>query len=553
MRWPRQADEYGTNLHPASVGSGAVRRLHAEIRWIVNAFREDTAIYSTEGGLGEVHVGIEGSVSSGFASADVRRLARRGSGLLSDGSIRHKAFRLGSTEPPLVTLLKELQGPVVAVTTLALCLTGYHVLLSLECLAFALIIFLVSNRVLSTPHTQTDPSGQPHIRPTPLRVLLEWSTVSALLAFLATALKFTQLFPNRALLTWFIVTPVALLTSNYGTIHLTRWWNSRRGLHRHIIIGATDIGIELAKRVGQESSPGNFLGFFDYRDRQRLPAVAPEQWAGACNDVADFVQRHAVDAIYIALPISTAPRIAELLRELRDTTASIYFVPNLFAFDLVQPRCMEIHGIPALAVCETPHRGMSGLRKRAIDMVLAVMALLLFGPLMLIVGAAVKWSSPGPVLFRQRRYGLNGEEIFVYKFRTMVVCEDGAIVTQATRDDQRITPLGRFMRRTSLDELPQILNVLEGKMSFVGPRPHAVAHNEQYRKLISGYMIRHKVRPGITGWAQVNGLRGETDTVEKMRERIQYDIDYMNNWSILLDLKILVRTILVVLRGDRAY
>ena len=135
----------------------------------------------------------------------------------------------------------------------------------------------------------------------------------------------------------------------------------------------------------------------------------------------------------------------------------------------------------------------------------------------------------------------------------MTVCEDGAVVTQATLDDRRITPLGRFLRRSSLDELPQILNVLAGQMSFVGPRPHAIAHNEQYRKLISGYMIRHKVRPGITGWAQVNGLRGETDTVEKMRQRIEYDIDYMNNWSLWLDLRILARTALLVFRDDRAY
>jgi putative colanic acid biosynthesis UDP-glucose lipid carrier transferase len=182
-----------------------------------------------------------------------------------------------------------------------------------------------------------------------------------------------------------------------------------------------------------------------------------------------------------------------------------------------------------------------------------VSALMLLGAFMLATAAAVKLTSRGPVLFRQRRYGLNGEEIFIYKFRSMTVCEDGAIVTQATPDDRRITPLGRFLRRTSLDELPQIFNVLEGKMSFVGPRPHAIAHNELYRKLISGYMIRYKVRPGITGWAQVNGLRGETDTVEKMRKRIEYDIDYMNNWSLWLDLRILVRTVLLVFRDDRAY
>jgi putative colanic acid biosynthesis UDP-glucose lipid carrier transferase len=282
--------------------------------------------------------------------------------------------------------------------------------------------------------------------------------------------------------------------------------------------------------------------------------LAPEQWAGTCREVADFVRRNAVDAIYIALPISTAPRIAELLEKLRDTTASIYFVPaNIFEFDLVQPRCVEIHGIPALAVCETPHLGMSGLRKRAMDAVLSLLALVFAGPLMLAIAALVKFSSPGPVIFKQRRYGLNGEEMFVYKFRSMTVCEDGPSVTQATRNDQRFTRIGRILRRTSLDELPQIFNVLQGKMSFVGPRPHAVAHNEMYRKLISGYMVRHKVRPGITGWAQVNGLRGETETLDKMRRRIEFDIDYMNHWSIWLDLKILFRTLLIVLRDSQAY
>jgi putative colanic acid biosynthesis UDP-glucose lipid carrier transferase len=452
-----------------------------------------------------------------------------------------------------VTLLKELLGPLVVVTTLVACLNHYRVRTSPECVALALIAFLVSNRLLSTPQARTDASGHQRMRPTPPGLLLEWGTVSALMAFLGTALKCTQLVPHGALLTWAVITPAALLASNYGAVYLTRWWKTRQGLHRHIIIGATDIGLELAKRVEQDNSAGAFLGFFDFRDRRRLPHLAPERWAGACKNVAQFVQRHAVEAIYIALPISTAPRIADLLRELRDTTASIYFVPNLFAFDLVQPRCTEIHGIPALAVCETPHRGMPGVRKRAIDVALATVALLLLGPVMLAISVAVRRSSPAPVLFRQRRYGLNGEEIVVYKFRTMTVCEDGAVVTQATRDDQRITALGRFLRRTSLDELPQILNVLQDKMSFVGRRRHAVAHNEQYRKLISGYRIRHKVRPGISGWVQVNGLRGETNTVEKMRARIQYDIEYLNSWSLWLDLKILARTMVLMLRDERAF
>jgi putative colanic acid biosynthesis UDP-glucose lipid carrier transferase len=177
----------------------------------------------------------------------------------------------------------------------------------------------------------------------------------------------------------------------------------------------------------------------------------------------------------------------------------------------------------------------------------------LLWPALLGVAAAIKASSPGPALFKQRRYGLNGEEILVYKFRSMTVCEDGPVVAQASRHDSRVTRVGSFLRRSSMDELPQILNVLEGKMSFVGPRPHAVAHNEEYRKLINGYMIRHKVKPGITGWAQVNGLRGETSTVEKMQRRVQYDIDYLKNWSLGLDLKIIVRTALVVLFHRNAY
>ncbi|HYL17403.1 MAG TPA: sugar transferase, partial [Burkholderiales bacterium] len=158
-----------------------------------------------------------------------------------------------------------------------------------------------------------------------------------------------------------------------------------------------------------------------------------------------------------------------------------------------------------------------------------------------------------PVLFRQRRYGLDGREITVYKFRTMTVLEDGAEVRQATRDDDRITPFGHFLRRSSLDELPQFVNVLQGRMSIVGPRPHAIAHNETYRKLINGYMVRHKVKPGITGWAQINGLRGETDTIEKMRERIEFDLAYLRNWSVRLDLQIILKTVLLVFWDRKAY
>jgi putative colanic acid biosynthesis UDP-glucose lipid carrier transferase len=172
---------------------------------------------------------------------------------------------------------------------------------------------------------------------------------------------------------------------------------------------------------------------------------------------------------------------------------------------------------------------------------------------MLVIAIGVKMSSPGPVLFKQRRYGLDGKEIVVYKFRTMNVLEDGNVIKQATRNDRRVTRFGAFLRRYSLDELPQFFNVLQGSMSVVGPRPHAVAHNETYRRLIKGYMIRHKVKPGITGLAQVNGLRGETDTLDKMQLRIEHDLDYLRNWSLQLDLQIVVKTIFVLLKDQDAF
>jgi putative colanic acid biosynthesis UDP-glucose lipid carrier transferase len=210
-----------------------------------------------------------------------------------------------------------------------------------------------------------------------------------------------------------------------------------------------------------------------------------------------------------------------------------------------------VSGLPVVAVCDTPFTGIDGLLKRGSDIVLSLLILILIAPLLLVLAIAVKLTSPGPIIFKQRRYGLDGEEIVVYKFRSMTVCEDGGQIQQAQLGDQRITPLGAFMRRTSLDELPQFVNVLQGRMSIVGPRPHAIAHNELYRKVINGYMVRHKVKPGITGWAQVCGYRGETDTLDKMQARIDHDLEYLRNWSLRLDLFIIFRTVWVILKGQR--
>ena len=242
-----------------------------------------------------------------------------------------------------------------------------------------------------------------------------------------------------------------------------------------------------------------------------------------------------------------------LLDDLRDTTASIYYVPDIFVFDLIQARSGEIQGIPVVAMCETPFYGYRGVAKRITDIAFSVTILLMLLPILAVVAVLVKYSSPGPVIFKQRRYGLDGREIAVYKFRTMRVTEDGEYIRQASRTDERITPIGAILRRSSLDELPQLINVLQGRMSLVGPRPHAVAHNEEYRKLIKGYMVRHKVLPGITGLAQVNGCRGETAKLEEMEARVNYDLDYLRHWSPMLDIKIILLTVVKLFRDDKAY
>jgi putative colanic acid biosysnthesis UDP-glucose lipid carrier transferase len=463
-----------------------------------------------------------------------------------NGAVQNKAVRFGSLEPAVVTLIKQSTLPLVTVIALAACLLIHGQSLSLQFWALALLSFLISARVFS-PLDMRRRAGAVVLKSAP-RIVVEWSCVAAVLVFLKLAFR-TEVFSHEILVVWYLSALAALLLVDSLGISIARRFSRERSITEpYIIIGANEVGVELARRLVQSHGCGKFFGFFDYRSAARLPKTADQTVTANCTgqELADIVRRNSITRVYLALPLSTSPRIEELLKELRDTTASVYFVPNIFAFDLVQARCVEINGMLALSICDSPLQGMSAFWKRAFDLALAIVVLLLFWPALLAFALAIKLSSPGPVLFKQRRYGLHGEEILVYKFRSMTVCEDGPVVPQAIKCDRRVTPVGTFLRRTSLDELPQIFNVLEGKMSFVGPRPHAVAHNEEYRKLINGYMIRHKVRPGITGWAQVNGLRGETSTVEKMQKRVQYDLDYLRDWSLALDMKIIAKTITVL-------
>jgi len=479
----------------------------------------------------------------------------RATPLPSANAAHHKSVRFGTHEPALLTLTRRCILPFVVVLIFASCVLIAGEPLSVQFWAVALIAFLVSALILSPPLGYEPDSAAAYISRPASRMLLEWFCVAMVMLFISMAFALAHPYP-RVILTWLLVTPLALLLADSLSAQLAqRLAGGRSAAQRYVIIGANEVGIELARRIKQSQSGGKFFGFLDFRSASRLPDGAHKPVAANCSarDLADFVRQHSITRVYLALPISTTPRIDELIKELRDTTASVYFAPNIFAFDLMQARCVDISGMPVLSICDSPFHGTSAIWKRTFDVVLALIVLLLGWPAFVILGLAIKLTSPGPVLFKQRRYGLNGEEILIYKFRTMTVCEDGAIVTQAVERDHRVTWLGGFLRRSSFDELPQILNVLEGKMSFVGPRPHAVAHNEEYRKLISGYMVRHKVRPGITGWAQVNGFRGETRTVEKMQRRVQYDLEYLKNWSLGLDLKIVLKTALIVLKDKNAY
>jgi putative colanic acid biosynthesis UDP-glucose lipid carrier transferase len=388
-----------------------------------------------------------------------------------------------------------------------------------------------------------------------LNILLGWGWTAGLLLALGFATGHVYEFPAVVVVNWLWFSPAMQLVAHWAlraaAPHLVRLQGPPL---RAVVVGMNEQGCSLADRLTGAPFAGiELVGFFDDRTPDRQHGADRHRLLGRISDIATFVKTHRVQLIYLSLPMASQPRIKELLDALKDTTASVYFVPDMFVTDLIQGRTDSVCGLPVISVCETPFRGPAGLLKRASDIVLATLIIGLISPILLGIAAAVKFTSPGPVIFRQRRYGLDGEEIVVYKFRSMRVIEDGEQIQQARKNDDRVTPLGAFLRKTSMDELPQFINVLQGRMSIVGPRPHAVAHNELYRSQIKSYMVRHKVKPGITGWAQVNGFRGETDSLEKMEARIRCDLDYLRNWSLRLDLYIIFKTVKLVFKDASAY
>jgi putative colanic acid biosynthesis UDP-glucose lipid carrier transferase len=463
-------------------------------------------------------------------------------------------FQIAENELPLVALVRVMVAPLACALSLALCLAMNGESFSSHYALLAIFAFVVSMRVFGELPLTSGRSRLSFVLPG-RAMFVNWMTVVGVLLFLAFAAKVTGLYSRRVILSWLVLTPFVLQAAQeIARLALHRLVSASAVGRIKAVVGVNDQARELTRRIDEDPCRGKVMGYFDDRDTGRVTGVEPEQVLGRLADVPEIVKRDGIDMVYITLPLTRDPRMMRLLDGLRDTTASIYFVPTTLPFEPIQARVEFIGGIPVIAVCDTPFRGINGVLKRLFDIVVSGAILLLAWPLLLAIAVGVGVSSPGPVLFRQRRYGLDGKDILVYKFRTMTVCEDdGAELEQARRNDTRFTRFGALLRKTSLDELPQLFNVLGGSMSLVGPRPHAVAHNEQYRKLIKGYMLRHKVKPGITGWAQVNGWRGETETLEKMKKRVEYDLDYLKHWSLSLDFWILVRTAWVVLRGSNAH
>lgn len=389
------------------------------------------------------------------------------------------------------------------------------------------------------------------------RVTLAWGLVFVLLTLIAFFLKAGDLYSREWAVYWWSSSWALLIVSRGSARVVLRWLRSSGANYRRIVIvGAGPLAGMVIRRLREAPWSGlRVVGVF--HDDEDTPATGIFHgipgWGGL-DEVARYVDKSNVDQVWLCLPLKAEDRMNAVLNSLRHSTVDVRFVPDIFGFQLLNHSLADVAGVPVINLSASPLEGTNRLVKEVEDRLLALMILLLISPLMLLIACGVKLSSPGPVIFRQLRHGWDGKPIQVWKFRSMKLHAEGdGEVKQCRRRDPRVTPFGAFLRRTSLDELPQFINVLQGRMSIVGPRPHAIEHNEQYKDVVDQYMLRHKVKPGITGWAQVHGLRGETETVDKMRERVEYDLYYIQNWSFWLDLRIIALTLVKGFVNKNAY
>ncbi|MFT5297657.1 MAG: putative colanic acid biosynthesis UDP-glucose lipid carrier transferase [Colwellia sp.] len=367
--------------------------------------------------------------------------------------------------------------------------------------------------------------------------------------------KTTADYSRVSLLLWMFLTLTLLILWRFCFQSFLNEMRRKGFNTRNIaIFGLSEKGIRLAKEVMDNPESGyRLVAFYDDTGNTLLDEKYHNYLNGNFAEGIENVKKNKYDVVYIALPILEQKRIQDILFALGDSTATVHVVPDLFMYCLMHGEMSHVGNVQTISVYDNPMKGGVAVVKRLEDLILASAIMTLIAIPMLVIAMWIKCTSKGPIIFKQDRYGLNGRKIRMWKFRSMTVTENDAVVTQAKKGDTRITKVGAFLRRTSLDELPQFINVLKGDMSVIGPRPHAVTHNEEYRKIVDFYMLRHKVKPGITGWAQVNGARGETDTLDKMKTRIEYDLEYIRNWSLWLDFRIVILTVFRSFNDKNAY
>ncbi|WP_394175094.1 undecaprenyl-phosphate glucose phosphotransferase [Thalassotalea litorea] len=438
-------------------------------------------------------------------------------------------------------------------STLPLVATLYGVTFSNEYLICTLVAVIIFS-YLSASFDIYQPRHFAQKNPYIICALVVWTMTAVLLLMFAFGFKQTQFYSRVTITLWFCVTLVGI---GAWRILWGHWQTKIRQTTQPLqiaIVGFNTTGMDLLREIESEIEGAyKFLGFFEQSTEQKTEKIPDDFNVRNISELYQLCQTNQVNQIFVALPMVASPVMNQLLVKLANTHADVHLVPDTSLLSLNHTLFNPVGDVDTYSLFQSPHRGVNSLTKRFEDIFIGSILLVIFMLPMLIIALLVKIDSVGPTVFKQRRYGLNGEEIYIYKFRTMYDGEQYKNVKQALRNDPRVTPVGNFLRKFSLDELPQLINVLIGTMSIVGPRPHAINQNEFYRQKINYYMLRHKVKPGITGWAQVNGWRGETDKIWKMEKRIEFDLHYIRNWSILLDLKILALTIMHGFYHKNAY
>ena len=385
--------------------------------------------------------------------------------------------------------------------------------------------------------------------------LLQRSVMATLVCIVALLL---DRVPNDFLLTAVNFGVLMFLLTTIGTI-VTIWvamlTRFRRLPLKIAIVAVTESSISFARQIKQQQFLAlEMVGFMEDRTPDRIPDHSPDSIVCRMDQARQYLEKHPVDHVLISLPLLAGIRFGQVMEQLLDSTCSVHYLHDFLIFKPIRQAITPIGKMTVFTIIDAPSSGWGSMFKRVFDFCAALTSLIALSPLLLVVAVWIKLDSEGPVMFSQNRWGGDGKSFKIYKFRSMTqAASSSQVVAQAKKGDMRVTKVGAFIRRTSIDELPQLLNILIGNMSLVGPRPHAIAHNEEYRGLVKGYMLRHKVKPGLTGWAQIHGFRGETDTLDKMEGRIEYDLEYLRNWTPSLDLYIIYRTIGLVLRRTNAY